>query len=167
MLSLRRSQPGNAEAGSTLLLPRPPPPSPDANKGERRDLSRCFNEILLVKRKRGGNTYELEPLIKGSKFFARRVSLVSADRVVPLLLPTWGRSSVGRRVEYTSDGDRWTRGRVEDMAVDGRVLVRREDNPVAPEWVDLAKLRYRWLADAYGKGSSGDAGEAAGGATDT
>ena len=139
--------------GDPVLLIRPPKPSPDANKGAERDLSRCYDEILIVKEIRGGNNYDLETLMKGSQFFTRRSNfLISADRLVKFNLPAWGNSGIKRRLEYTEDGDNWIRGRIEDMSVDGRVLIQREDNPSVPEWVDLAKLRYRWLADAYGGG---------------
>ena len=55
-------------------------------------------------------------------------------------------SSVGRVIEYTTDGDDWIRARIENMAVDGRVCLQREDNPSQKNWVDLSKLRYRWVS---------------------
>ena len=69
----------------------------------------------------------------------------SADRMVKVDLPGMGIVPEGRQLEYTVDGDTWTKARVIDVAVDGRVKLEPEHAPGTASWVDLAKLRYRWL----------------------
>ena len=116
-------------------------------EGRRRFEERVPDEVVRVKEKMGENTYQLEPLVKGARsFLDSNVNKYAGERLVKVELPGLGIEPSNRELEYTVDGDSWTKARVIDVAIDGRVKLELEQSPGKSCWVDLSKLRYRWLS---------------------
>ena len=72
-----------------------------------------------------------------------------AERLVKVELPTLGLSEAQPRTLelLQDDGETWVRWRVEKLAVDGRVqlLCLGETDPGLKVWIDLSRVRYRWV----------------------
>ena len=114
--------------------------------GARKFDSRVSGEIYWVAAKMGENTYRLATLLGTRDSRLEKTNKFHADRLVKIDLPVMESSSVGREIEYTNNGDEWFRAKIINMAIDGRVYLQRQDNPVDRTWVDLSRLRYRWAS---------------------
>ena len=115
-------------------------------QGSRRFRMRANDEVVGIDKKVGENTYELRPLIRGTKsFLDRATNRYSAERLVKVDLPAIQLDSQGRELEYTVEGYSWGKAKVLEMAPDGRVKLEPDHNRHETKWVDLSKLRYRWL----------------------
>ena len=107
---------------------------------------RANDEVVVIEKKVGENTYELRPLIRGAKsFLDRSTNKFSAERLVTVDLPAIELDSQDRELEFTVDGDSWGKAKVVAVAPDGRVKLEPEHNRSQTKWVDLSRLRYRWL----------------------
>ena len=54
-------------------------------------------------------------------------------------------SNKHRQIEVLNDEfGGWRRGEVLKFSVDGAILIRYDDEKQNPQWLTLAKLRYRW-----------------------
>ena len=114
--------------------------------GGTRFETRVPDEVVMVDKVLGDNTYSLKPLIEGEKSFLDGVvNRFHAERLVKVELPGLGLVEGPRRLEYTTNGDDWEKARLVKVALDGRVLLEKELDLGRPVWTDLARLRYRWI----------------------
>ena len=119
-------------------------PEKDMPKGRDRFTGRTDGEMYRVVEKCGVNTFRLESLLEAG---AMVPGSVDASRLLKVDLPTMNfREGQSRVIEIHNDEtDDWERANLERMAADGRVFVRFEAATARPEWIDLAKKRYRWV----------------------
>ena len=92
-------------------------------------------------------TYVFKPLIEGVKSYLDGVAnRFHAERLVKVELPGLGLVEGPRKLEFTSNGEDWEPARLVKVALDGRVQLEKESDPGRPVWMDLSRLRYRWIS---------------------
>ena len=132
------------KAGDTVMVRKAGNAKPH---GAARFETRVPDEVVMIDKVLGTNTYSLKPLIEGEKSFLDGiVNRFHAERLVKVELPGLGLVEGPRRVEYTTNGDDWEKARLVKVALDGRVLLEKELDPGRPVWTDLSRLRYRWIS---------------------
>ena len=95
----------------------------------------------------GENTYALRPLIEGVKsFLDGTVNKFQDLRLVRVNMPGFDLAPGMGKLEYTLNGDDWMEATRKQVALDGRAQLERTDFPGRPIWLDLPKLRYRWIS---------------------
>ena len=77
----------------------------------------------------------------------RFVNKIPSDRLIPLDMPELDVDpNQPRRIEvYDNRTDVWSEAVIEQIAVDGKVALRFKDFPSEWSWVDLTRVRYRWM----------------------
>ena len=115
--------------------------------GAGRFETRVPDEVVMVDKVLGANTYSLKPLIDGERsFLDGTINRFHGERLVKVDLPEIGLVEGPRRIEFTTNGDDWEKARLVKVALDGRVLLEKETDPGRPVWTDLSRLRYRWIS---------------------
>ena len=114
-------------------------------RGRTRFTPRVRDELYVISEPLGQNTFSLRTLLGNrDPLLSYGTNKYHADRLVKIEMPVLDDSSVGRTLEYTTDGDTWFEAKVKSLALDGRVYLERTDNPVNRVWADLMRMRYRW-----------------------
>ena len=115
-------------------------------QGAKRFESRAPDEVLVIDKVMGDNTYALKSLLPGVRSsLDQMVNKVPAARIVKVELPGLGVVQGQRELEYTADGVTWEKAIAVGVALDGRVKLERERAPGRAHWVDLSEFRYRWV----------------------
>ena len=116
-------------------------------RGRTRFTPRVRDELYVISEPLGQNTFSLRTLLGNrDPLLSYGTNKYHADRLVKIEMPVLDDSSVGRTLEYTTDGDTWFEAKVKSLALDGRVYLERTDNPVNRVWADLTRMRYRWTS---------------------
>ena len=117
-----------------------------APHGRTRFDSKVRSEVYVISDILGQNTYSLRTLLGNKDYLTSYGSNKHhGDRLVKLNMPTTDSTSVGRTIQYTTDGDTWYEALINAVALDGRVYLSRTDNPSKRVWADLTAMRYRWM----------------------
>ena len=117
-----------------------------APRGRARFDSKVRGEVYVITDVLGANTYSLKTLLGNQDYLTSYgANRHHGDRLVKLHMPTTESTSVGRMIQYTTDGDTWYEATVNAVAMDGRVYLSRTDNPAKRVWADLTAMRYKWM----------------------
>ena len=121
-----------------------------------RFADRTYEQYFRIKKMVGVNTAVIEDAVEPETQVPTEEDVVNVDRLIKLDLPEVHLQPGPRKLEIQDDRDQelWHPGRVEKMAVDGRVKVRLDREPNVPEWVDLSRRKYRWLTDQVPPGGT-------------
>ena len=115
-------------------------------RGRTRFEPRVRDEIYVISEPLGENTFSLRTLLGNRDPLLQYGSnKYHADRLVKVEMPVLEETSVGRVLQYTTNGDDWFEAKVRALSLDGRVYLERTDNPVNRVWADLTRMRYKWV----------------------
>ena len=132
------------EVGGLVLLKRAVPAGQPA-----RFADRTYDRYYRIKRKIDNNTVVIEDAVEPEAPLPIEYDHINIDRLIKLDVPQTVLEPGPRRLEVQDDADldKWHSGRIQEMAIDGRVKIRFDSQPANPEWLDLSERKYRWLVD--------------------
>ena len=121
-------------------------------RGEHRWNQKTDGVLYRISEAMGQNTFRLAGVRTGgppvsSGGGANPINKFGAERLVRVELPeTETRLRYPHRIEvWDADVGDWQVATVEQVAVDGAMLLRYDHDLSNPEWVDLSKERFRWV----------------------
>jgi len=131
------------QEGDYVVLKKPPRELQGRDKYE----TKAYDEVFRIGTDHGNKTFELEPLIdlEHSVLRYKKKDMVSADRLVKVTMPQLEDDGFQKYLEISEDGHSWDSYIVKQVAPDGKVKICPEGAPHSTHWVDLTKLRYRWV----------------------
>jgi hypothetical protein len=110
--------------------------------------AKAIDEVFMIGTSLGLDTFKLKALVDEKHSYLARPHVVNtfhATRLVKVTLPPLEDDGFQKYLEISEDGDTWLSYIVKQVSPDGRVKICPEGAPHQTSWVNLTKLRYRWV----------------------